>query len=132
MPPLVEVLNIRWCPARQCIYVRFQVRVDTLGDQLYFDATSVYKASRGFGDCCGVACACRAPCLPHPHTQSLYPKTTTQHQVNGQGMVYEHIIENVIRNDLMERPSIVSLFYTTRQILVGAPGAAPIPDTMGM
>lgn len=46
MPPLVEVLNIRWCPARQCIYVRFQIRVDTLSDQLYFDATSVYKVRR--------------------------------------------------------------------------------------
>lgn len=43
MPPLVEVLNIRWCPQRQCIYVRFQIRVDTLSDQLYFDAVSVYK-----------------------------------------------------------------------------------------
>lgn len=48
MPPLVEVLNMRWCPARQCIYVRFQIRVDTLGDQLYFDATSVYKVRVGW------------------------------------------------------------------------------------
>lgn len=47
-------------------------------------------------------------------------------------MIYEHIIENVIRNDLVEKPSIVSLFYTTRQILVGAPGAGPIPDSVGM
>lgn len=47
MPPLVEVLNMRWCPARQCIYVRFQVRIDTLSDQLYFDATSVYKVRFG-------------------------------------------------------------------------------------
>lgn len=94
MPPLVEVLNIRWCPARQCIYVRFQIRVDTLSDQLYFDATSVYK-------------------------------------VNAQGLIYEHLLENVIRNDLVEKPMFQSLFYTTRQILVGAPGTAPIPDVMG-
>ena len=50
MPPLVEVLNIRWCPQRQCIYVRFQIRVDTLSDQLYFDAVSVYKVR--FFVCC--------------------------------------------------------------------------------
>ena len=45
MPPLVEVLNIRWCPARQCIEVRFQIRVDTLSDSLYFDAVSVYRVN---------------------------------------------------------------------------------------
>jgi hypothetical protein len=95
MPPLVEVINIRWCPARQSIDVRFQVRVDTLSDQLYLDAVSSYK-------------------------------------VNNQGVVYEHVIEKVIRNDLMEKPSMVSLFYTTRQVLLGGPGTAPIPDISGM
>lgn len=45
MPPLVEVLNIRWCPARQSIEVRFQIRVDTLSDSLYFDAVSVYRVN---------------------------------------------------------------------------------------
>jgi hypothetical protein len=36
----------------------------------------------------------------------------------------------VIRNDLSEKPSIVNLFYATRQILVG--GKVPIPDSVGM
>ena len=63
MPPLVEVINIRWCPQRQCIYVRFQIRVDTLSDQLYFDAVSVYKVGcvacvRTYGYLCVPPCVC--------------------------------------------------------------------------
>lgn len=41
--------------------------------------------------------------------QSLTNQThDLNRQVNSQGMIYEHIIENVIRNDLVEKPSIVS------------------------
>jgi hypothetical protein len=74
--------------------VRFQIRVDTITDQLYFDAVSLYR-------------------------------------VNSEGMIYEHFIESVIRNDLVERSSLVSLL-NARQVAI-APGAGGgAPDQLGL
>lgn len=79
----------RWCEQRQAISVRFQIRVDTLGDQLYFDAVSVYR-------------------------------------VNAQGLIYEHMIEKVIRNDLFDRATVVPLFMLQQQGRL----ATPAPESV--
>lgn len=69
--------------------MRFQIRVDTLADQLYFDAVSLYR-------------------------------------VNSEGLIYEHLIEKVIRNDLFDRITVVPLFMLQQQGRL----ATPAPDTI--
>ena len=177
MPPLVEVLNIRWCPARQCIEVRFQIRVDTLSDSLYFDAVSVYRVNaQGLIYEHLIEKSTCAPSLPPPLPSLLRPLVvrdnprppTPTHllplpflppyqackplpyqactpvsrilicrhplitkKVHSQPTLPPSLsLPLVIRNDLSEKPSMVSLFYATRQVLIG--GNQPIPDSVGM